>query len=409
MKQHRSEAKKGWGLMRLLVALAVLTLLAAVNYSPQLLAQGAAFLSVPYYGSRTVNSFFDNEYPDYVINDRIVMYDGSVARRSHGTCGGSSMAYFSQPYGQGKCIWYDGHSGYDFALVNEKVLASADGQIYQARWWDWNNRNAALGLFIDINHDGGYVTRYAHLSAALVSANTNVIKGEIIGVSGNTGNSSGPHLHFEVRQNNNPVDPFENPSLWEGGEWRADQWFGYAEPRYGGSLVVDDDNPQQVGGPDDDPNFAKGLVSNGANLSCPPATCADWYRVTNLGQNADMLWTNTASSIQRWARWSPPVAGLFDVRVFVPHDHATTWAARYCLINSYNYMPSSCMVVDQSGLGDVWLSLGVHHLGIYPSAPWYGIWVDNWTGETQAGRNKLGVDAIQFRMPNPLYLPYVVK
>ena len=182
--------------MRLLVALAVLTLLAAVNYSPQLLAQGAAFLSVPYYGSRTVNSFFDNEYPDYVINDRIVMYDGSVARRSHGTCGGSSMAYFSQPYGQGKCIWYDGHSGYDFALVNEKVLASADGQIYQARWWDWNNRNAALGLFIDINHDGGYVTRYAHLSAALVSANTNVIKGEIIGVSGNTGNSSGPHLHF---------------------------------------------------------------------------------------------------------------------------------------------------------------------------------------------------------------------
>lgn len=395
--------------MRLLVALAVLALLAAASNSPQLLAQGTAFLSVPYYGSRTVNSFFDNEYPDYSINDRIVLYDGSVARKSHGTCGGSSTAYYAQPNGQGKCVWYDGHSGYDFALINEKVLASADGQIYQTRWWDWNDRNAALGLFIDISHDGGYVTRYAHLSAALVSANTNVIKDEIIGVSGNTGNSSGPHLHFEVRHNNYPVDPFKIPSLWENGKWYTNQWFGHAEPQYGGDIVVDDDNPQHVGDPDDDPNFSKGLVSSGTNQPCPPATCTDWNRVTTLGQNADMLWTNTASSIQRWAKWAPPATGLFDVQVFVPGAHATTWAARYCLINSYNYTPSSCMVVDQFGLDDVWLSLGVHHFGVYPNAPWHGIWVDNWTDETQAERNKLGVDAILFRMPNPLYLPYVVK
>lgn len=409
MKQHRPEAKKRFVAMRLLITSAALALLAAANYSPELLAQGSAFLSVPYHGSKTVNSFFDNEYPDYAINDRIVMYDGSVARRSHGVCGGSSVAYYAQPNGQGKCVWYDGHSGYDFALINEKVLASAGGQIFQARWWDWNDRYSALGLFIDISHDGGYVTRYAHLSAALVSANTNVTKGEIIGVSGNTGNSSGPHLHFEVRQNNNPVDPFKNPSLWNEGEWHADQWFGHTEPSYSGSLVIDDDNPQNVGDPDDDPNFSKGLVSGGVNQSCPPATCTDWNRVTGLDQNADMLWTNTASNIQRWARWTPPASGILDVQVFVPRAHATTWAARYCLINSYNYTPSPCMVVDQFGLDDDWLSLGIHHFGVYPDAPWHGIWVDNWTGETQTERNKLGVDAIQFRTLNPLYLPYVVK
>lgn len=72
-----------------------------------------AFLSVPYYGAKSVNSYFDHEFPDYLRNNRIVLYDGRIARHENGDCGwnsqGNPIAYFTQPGGQGQCIWYDGH------------------------------------------------------------------------------------------------------------------------------------------------------------------------------------------------------------------------------------------------------------------------------------------------------------
>jgi hypothetical protein len=65
----------------------------------------------------------------------------------------------------------------------------------------------SYGLYVVIEHSGGKSTLYAHMSQILVKVGDQVTKGQIIGLSGNTGFSTGPHLHFELRVNGNHVDP----------------------------------------------------------------------------------------------------------------------------------------------------------------------------------------------------------
>jgi murein DD-endopeptidase MepM/ murein hydrolase activator NlpD len=93
-------------------------------------------------------------------------------------------------------MWSKGyHTGCDFAVpVGTDIIAVADGKIENANW------GKAYGTQIVQKVEGGWVI-YAHLSKALVKAGDKVKKGQHIGESGNTGNSSGPHLHFEMRDN----------------------------------------------------------------------------------------------------------------------------------------------------------------------------------------------------------------
>jgi len=66
----------------------------------------------------------------------------------------------------------------------------------------------SYGLYVEIQHAGGYSTRYAHLSQFKVSLGQVVNQGQVLGVSGSTGNSTGPHLHFEMRRNGQILNPF---------------------------------------------------------------------------------------------------------------------------------------------------------------------------------------------------------
>jgi murein DD-endopeptidase MepM/ murein hydrolase activator NlpD len=92
--------------------------------------------------------------------------------------------------------WSKGyHTGVDFAVPQgTDIVAVADGKIENASW------GKAYGTALVQKVDGGWVI-YAHLSKALVKAGDKVTKGQHIAESGNTGNSSGPHLHFEMRDN----------------------------------------------------------------------------------------------------------------------------------------------------------------------------------------------------------------
>ena len=94
------------------------------------------------------------------------------------------------------------HKGIDLATpTGTAVMASCGGTVTRAGWL------GSYGYVIYIQHPGGRETRYGHLSKILVSAGQQVSQGQKIALSGNTGNSTGPHLHFELRINGTPVDP----------------------------------------------------------------------------------------------------------------------------------------------------------------------------------------------------------
>ncbi len=93
------------------------------------------------------------------------------------------------------------HNGTDFAVpVGTPVLATGDGVVVKA------TTNAATGRYVVIRHNGKYSTVYMHMSKLLVKAGQKVSQGQKIGLSGNTGRSTGPHIHYEFRINNRPVN-----------------------------------------------------------------------------------------------------------------------------------------------------------------------------------------------------------
>jgi len=98
-----------------------------------------------------------------------------------------------------------GHSGIDYmANPGTPVMAASSGRviIISSGW------SGGYGNQVAIDHGGGRVTRYAHLSSFNVYAGQYVAQGRVIAYSGNTGRSSGPHLHFELIVNGRPVSPF---------------------------------------------------------------------------------------------------------------------------------------------------------------------------------------------------------
>ena len=95
------------------------------------------------------------------------------------------------------------HTGMDFtADKGTKVFATGDGTVELIE-----NKRWGYGKSIVINHGYGYKTRYAHLSAFKVKEGQKIKRGELIGLIGSTGRSTGPHLHYEVIKNGTKVNP----------------------------------------------------------------------------------------------------------------------------------------------------------------------------------------------------------
>jgi murein DD-endopeptidase MepM/ murein hydrolase activator NlpD len=96
------------------------------------------------------------------------------------------------------------HSGMDFrATSGSSVLATAKGTVTAADY------NGGYGNMVDIDHGNGLSTRYGHLSQILVGVGQHVSIGDVIGKTGSTGRSTGPHLHYEIRKNGSAVNPMK--------------------------------------------------------------------------------------------------------------------------------------------------------------------------------------------------------
>jgi murein DD-endopeptidase MepM/ murein hydrolase activator NlpD len=94
------------------------------------------------------------------------------------------------------------HEGMDFsAPVGTDIFATGNGTVVYSGW------RQGYGETIDIDHGFGYSTRYAHCSKRMVRVGQKVKRGDVIALVGNTGKSTGPHLHYEVHYQNRPIDP----------------------------------------------------------------------------------------------------------------------------------------------------------------------------------------------------------
>ncbi len=133
------------------------------------------------------------------------------ARYWEGTFAYPVSGALSSPFGSWRT--YNGlatrrHTGYDFrAGTGTPVLASASGIVALSRPLDIHGNN------IIINHGWGIYTEYAHLSQRYVVPGQFVLQGDVIGLSGNTGRSTGPHVHWEIAVNGVWVDPVEFAKL----------------------------------------------------------------------------------------------------------------------------------------------------------------------------------------------------
>ncbi|MFE1287704.1 peptidoglycan DD-metalloendopeptidase family protein [Streptomyces sp. NPDC058751] len=111
----------------------------------------------------------------------------------------------SAGFGSGGERWVHRHTGQDFAVpIGTPVRAVGEGRVVKV------SCGGAFGIAVVVEHPGGYYTQYAHLASVAVDQGQRVSTGEWIGQSGTSGNSTGPHLHFEVRvtpETGSSIDP----------------------------------------------------------------------------------------------------------------------------------------------------------------------------------------------------------
>lgn len=148
----------------------------------------------------------------YVVGTKKYSYSsGGSSSSSSGGGGRTPTGMFTWPVPGVKHIssyygprWGKLHKGIDIStsgIYGRTVVAAASGKVTRAGWF------SSYGYCIDITHSNGYLTRYAHLSKINVSKGQYVSQGQAIGKVGNSGNSTGPHLHFEIRLNGSTKNP----------------------------------------------------------------------------------------------------------------------------------------------------------------------------------------------------------
>jgi hypothetical protein len=331
--------------------------------SHQAAAQGGVNLRLPFNGTRRLTAYIDHRSPTYGSDtySNIVVYNGE----DRIPCADCGQVWTTQgPY----C--YNGHNGTDYSLNREPVLAAASGKV---TFRDW--RSDDYGNSIRIDHGNGYQTWYSHLENFSVPLNSQVIAGQQIGVSGNTGVNQPYHLHFEVRRNGNVTDPFG---------WRGSG----QDPLAGGAVC---------------------LWGDGQCTAIVVEDESEWFYKYGTGWDWDCHgngWTmrlvaNKKTSESAYARWHPdlPYAGPYAVFAFIPAVHATTTNARYTI---HDKDGDHIIPISQLDYSDEWIYWGSYDF-------WDGtfgyVYLNNATDESD-GSTEVSFDSIKFRQFR-VYLPVV--
>lgn len=159
---------------------------------------------------------FPGGYRETRAFDPVVYEYAKNAGVKRGISGPGGCSWDYRAYGSGSYVWptanhtltgndfWSGHMGVDLGTVEGGPIYAADGGtvIYAGPI------SGGYGIMVMIDHGTGYQTLYAHLSSVNVSCGQGVSQGQVIGYGGSTGNSTGPHLHFEVRYGGGYVNPW---------------------------------------------------------------------------------------------------------------------------------------------------------------------------------------------------------
>lgn len=169
---------------------------------------------------KEADAALDQWYADYYASQGSSSDNSSSSGGS--SSGGSSGGSSTPTTGTGQFTWpvpgftnvtqefHSGHKGMDissYGIYGQAVVAADSGYVMFAGFGSNANYHSGYGYCVDIDHGNGLASRYAHCSALTVSSGTYVQKGQIIGYVGNTGQSYGAHLHFEIRSYGTPVNP----------------------------------------------------------------------------------------------------------------------------------------------------------------------------------------------------------
>jgi len=166
--------------------------LAGVEYQGQTETQLASY-------SEGIPSFAEKEAEASSTLDSIMVQPDSTR---HIPTGAPIEGWITQGFSMNIPGFGAQHPGVDFAAkTGTEVKATADGKVILVGWDD------TYGKLVAIDHGDGYATYYGHNSKILVNLGDAIRRGQVIALSGNTGRSSAPHLHYEIRKDDVPIDP----------------------------------------------------------------------------------------------------------------------------------------------------------------------------------------------------------
>ncbi len=420
----------------------------------------APFLFAPYGGSVAENAVFDHQEPvnDKVLNeDYVAVFNGRKAVCPTVTTAPTATApppqtpsatpipsptpgfarfgcTYSNPY---RLADYNDHEGIDYDVNYAPVFAAADSnQVVDARWWNPTNHQEAYGLFITLHHPNGYRTRYGHLSSTAVQSCptvgcTYLRRGAIIGISGNTGNSGGPHLHLSVLRTNisgvyKPIDPYGWKTSLDGtpqfttDPWTHNQpesiWFSYP-------AVSDAYSPLPSGEalPVPTPPAGGTIIDDYAHLwngVPPPPSIANFTTSDNQGTTANCWRKSGAADAPNainnyllraqinvqgglcWARWSLPAGSPvqpYDTYVHIaPSGVSLTESAIYQIYA--NGIKVAEIIINQSQIAQAvpdgyWVYIGKY---TFSGSSNY-VQVSNATNDPASGTFRYVIaDAVQY-------------